>query len=138
MAEYICVDVSLAIKWVLPEEGSERAEILLGKWLSAGRLLIAPHLFIYEVISILRKKVLRKEINEAEGLKALHLLGKLDIQLETPSGLPDLAFKLSNELNRPEAYDSSYLALARLMGCEFWTADKKLSVSVQYPWVKHL
>ena len=40
--------------------------------------------------------------------------------------------------NRPEAYDTQYLAVAEREGCEFWTTDSRLYNSVHHtlPWVQ--
>ncbi|NPA27193.1 MAG: type II toxin-antitoxin system VapC family toxin, partial [Chloroflexi bacterium] len=47
------------------------------------------------------------------------------------------ALALAHELNLPAAYDAHYLALARRMNAEFWTADQRLAKAVarRFPWV---
>ena len=47
-------------------------------------------------------------------------------------------WELAHEFNRPRAYDTAYLALAQLLGCELWTADERLYNAVQgkLAWVK--
>jgi predicted nucleic acid-binding protein len=138
--EYICVDASLAIKWVLPEADSDQAESLLRKWKSQGMALLAPHLFIYEICSILAKRMHRKELSLPESLKAIQALDKLEIQMESPAGLQEEALRLARELNQPAAYDAAYLALAIIKRCEFFTADKKLInlLDNRYSWVKQI
>ncbi len=39
-----------------------------------------------------------------------------------------------------DSYDAHYLALAEHLGCEFWTADKRLhnAVHEKLPWVRGL
>nr|MBC8254153.1 PIN domain nuclease [Ardenticatenia bacterium] len=41
---------------------------------------------------------------------------------------------------QPQVYDSTYLALADLLGCAFWTADERLHrvVQAELPWVRLL
>jgi hypothetical protein len=34
------------------------------------------------------------------------------------------------------AYDSFYLGLAERLGCELWTADRRLRNAVDLPWVR--
>ena len=47
---------------------------------------------------------------------------------------------LAARFNRPAAYDAHYLALAEMMNCEFWTADRRLFnvVKDELPWVRWL
>ena len=51
----------------------------------------------------------------------------------------ELVFKAFHLL-RPQAYDSHYLALAAILGLEFWTGDERLYNTVKHrlPWVKWL
>jgi predicted nucleic acid-binding protein len=58
-------------------------------------------------------------------------------------GFPDLhlhAYELATEYNRPTAYDAHYLAVAKWLGCDFWTADERLYNAVRSlaPWVRWL
>jgi predicted nucleic acid-binding protein len=47
---------------------------------------------------------------------------------------------LAKKFDRPAAYDSHYLALAEMLGCELWTGDRRLynAVKDELPWVKWL
>jgi predicted nucleic acid-binding protein len=47
---------------------------------------------------------------------------------------------LATRFNRPAAYDAHHLALAEMMNCEFWTADRRLFnvVKDKLPWVHWL
>jgi predicted nucleic acid-binding protein len=48
------------------------------------------------------------------------------------------ALEFATRFNRPKAYDAQYLALADLLGCELWTADRRLvnAVGGKLPWVR--
>ena len=50
----ICVDASLAIKWILEEEHTAQAEALYRATLLAGERIIAPPLLPIEATNILR------------------------------------------------------------------------------------
>lgn len=39
----------------------------------------------------------------------------------------DRALSLATRFTLPATYDAHYLALAEELGCEFWTADKRLA-----------
>ena len=122
----ICIDASLALKWVLPEIYTDRAQELLRDWIRKGYTLIAPTLFIFEVTSALRNKIYRQIITQKEGFSALNQILHGGIELLTSSNLVVSAWSISEDLELPTAYDAFYLAIANQEDCEFWTADKNL------------
>lgn len=138
MNSQVCVDASLVIKLGLPEEGSDRIEALWREWRHQGREIVAPSLLYYEITSILRHAVHRGRIAQEEGLHILGQLLKLPIRLLAPQNLHVKAWEMARRLGQPAAYDAHYLALAQTLGCEFWTADKRLfqAAGSRIPWVK--
>lgn len=59
----VCVDASVVLQIVTPEEQSAHAEALWAGWISQGRQPVAPPTFHLEVCSVLRQKVqLRGEL----------------------------------------------------------------------------
>ncbi|MBM3234681.1 type II toxin-antitoxin system VapC family toxin [Candidatus Poribacteria bacterium] len=137
----VCVDASLAVKWVVKESYDEEAAALLEKWRIDKVELIAPAFFEVEVDSIIRKKVVsRKTLTASEGDIAFELLQHLSIKILNLPNQRQRAWELAKELDLPTIYDATYLALSFLRGCEFWTADEKLynSVKNKLPFVKWL
>lgn len=122
----VCVDASLALKWVLPETYTDKAQELLRDWITKGFTLISPTLFIFEVVSALRNKVHRQIITQEEGFSALNQIGHGRIELIFSLNLAERSWRISEDLGLPTAYDAFYLALAEEEGCEFWTADENL------------
>ena len=123
----VCVDASVAIKVVVPEAGSDKADALFDQWASEETQLIAPVFFEVETDSILRQKVsLRKELTIAEAQRAFASLQGLPIKTTHSSEQRERAWEIAREFQFPTVYDATYLALAELRGCEFWTADEKL------------
>ena len=114
------VDASIAIKWVIQEEGTPAALRLR----QAGRL-IAPDLLVAECANILWKKVQRGELSKDEALLAARLLEGADIELLPTRSLLGAAARMAIELDHP-AYDCLYLALAAAQDCRFVTADARL------------
>lgn len=137
----VCVDASLAVKWVVKESYEEKAAMLLEKWQMAGAELIAPAFFEVEVDSVIRKKVaVRETLTESEGDAAFELLRRLPIKILNLPNQRQRAWALAKELNQSTIYDATYLALAELRDCEFWTADERLynSMKDKLPFVKWL
>jgi len=126
-ATEVCVDASLAVKVVVAESDSDKADALFDQWANEGKQLIAPTFFEVETDSILRQKVaLRKELTPDQGRAAFTQLQALPIQQLSVSGQRRRAWEIATEFGFATVYDATYLALAELRGCEFWTADERL------------
>jgi predicted nucleic acid-binding protein len=124
MTDYV-VDASVAVKWLVAEDGSVRALDFLQH---AGRL-IAPELVVVEVATALSR---RERVGEIPP-------GQAQIDLETlPSyfdallpAWPDArkALEISLVLKHPFS-DCLYLALAMRLGHRFITADNVFAAKV--------
>jgi predicted nucleic acid-binding protein len=128
----VCVDASLAIKVVVPEAGSDKADALFNQWADEETRLIAPAFFEVETDSILRQKVsLRRELTMEQAQRAFASLQGLPIKTTHFSQQRERAWEIAREFQFPTVYDATYLALAELRQCEFWTADEKLFKQVK-------
>jgi predicted nucleic acid-binding protein len=116
----LVIDASIAVKWIVEEEGTPQALILREK----GKL-IAPELLVAECAIILWKKVQRNEVSQEEALFGAKLLQGADIELLPMRSLFEIATRTAIELDHP-AYDCIYLALAIENECPFVTADERL------------
>jgi predicted nucleic acid-binding protein len=119
----IVVDASVAVKWLIPEAGSEQAIELL-----KGDVLAAPDLIRIEVASAVtrRARVGEMEAAEAESLceSWLTWLGRGALTLfPTDPDLPD-AVRFALAIRHPLA-DCLYLALAARWQTELLTADRR-------------
>lgn len=75
------MDASLAVKVVVTESASGKADALFEEWANEGTQLIAPAFFEVETDSILRQKVaLRKELTPEQAEAAFAKLQALPIQ----------------------------------------------------------
>src|SRR5260370_16270016 len=72
----LVVDASIAVKWVVEEDGTPQALVLRRQ-----AKLIAPDLLIAECANILWKKVQRNELSKQEALLAARLLQGAEIEL---------------------------------------------------------
>jgi predicted nucleic acid-binding protein len=136
----ICVDASLALKLVLPKSDSDLAQAQWQHWVGAAVEIIAPDLFTYETISVLRNRVYRKEITQSEAGEALRILASLDITYYQPAAIQQSTWELARRFNRPTAYDAFYLALAQDENSPLWTGDNRLynAVKDHIKWVHTL
>jgi len=116
----LVVDSSVAVKWYLPEPGSDRAAELL----KSGLRLLAPDLLIPEVGNVLWKR--RRELPAPEIEAIVGALTSAPPALLYPSSVllqGALAIALARDRS---VYDSLYLALAVSEGCPLITADERL------------
>jgi predicted nucleic acid-binding protein len=137
----VCVDASLALKVVVAEADSDKAYVLFDRWADNGNQLIAPAFFEVETDSILRQKVvLRRELTPDQANAAFAKLQTLPIRQISLSGQRQRAWEIATQYGFATVYDASYLALAQLRDCEFWTADERLfnRVKDNLPFVKWL
>ena len=120
------VDASVVGKWLMEEEGSDRAAQVM-------RLpLVAPESLVPECLSALRKRVQRGLMIEQRAVVAAHHLAHAGIAFEPVQPLaPDilvLALRLSLS-----TYDCAYLALARKLDGVVITADQRLVARCRKP-----
>ena len=130
----ICVDASLAAKWIFPEEPfSTQAEALYQDTISAAKRVVAPPLLPIEVTNIVRQRMRRGKAPEKpllslpQAQEALDLFQAFSVELIMLSELHQQALELVATHDLPAVYDAHYVALAQLLGCPFWTADQKLT-----------
>ena len=136
MPGQVCVDASLALMLLLPHERTPKGEALWRSWRESHTLVVTAPLFFAETTSVLREAVHFGRITPEEGEIAFDDVYKLSVEgLDLPQ-LQRRAWELAKEYNRPRAYDAQYLAVASILGCELWTADRRLVNAVSTPWVR--
>jgi predicted nucleic acid-binding protein len=137
----VCVDASLAVKVVVTEPDSDKADALFDEWANAGQQLVAPAFFEVETDSILRQKVvLRRELTSEQAEAAFAKLQALPMQQISVSEQRQRAWRIATEFGFATVHDATYLALSELRGCEFWTANERLynQVKNKFAFVKQL
>ena len=113
------VDASVAVKWVVGEDGSDSAAALL------DHPLAAPDLLCPECANILWKKVGRGQLTAEEADAAAAALEAAEVELHSTCAYLALATRMAVTLNHP-AYDCFYLALAEALDRPLVTADRRL------------
>jgi len=137
----LCVDASVAVKWVFRGEPYRaKAASLLRDCLVNNVALVAPPFFESEVDSAVRKRVHKGQLTAAEAQRAFAGLDKVKVGTASHPKLRQRAREIAGQFNQRSVYDSAYAALAELRGCEFWTADKAFydAVKGKLKFVKYL
>ena len=112
MSEYVVVDASVAFKWLVEEEHSDRATTLTQFWDYEGMRLAEPQLMSFEVSNALHRRVARGDfaVDVAAGL--MEDLTSLGIAFHNGPDLHRRALELASLLQQGAVYDAHYLALA--------------------------
>ena len=127
----LVVDASVAVKWVLPEAGSDQAAALR----TEEPDVIAPSLVVAEIGNALWKSALRKDIGRSQALDGLRIATAHFSRL---IGIEDLAadamaFAVDG---RHPIYDCFYLALARRENAALITADEDMIAAARKAKIK--
>lgn len=117
----LVVDASVAAKWVLEEDGSDRAAALR----ATGDDLIAPSLIVAEIGNAIWKRAVWKELSTRDAVQAMQSATDMFTRLIAPTELAPRATEIAIELRHP-LYDCFYLALAEREPCALITVDRRL------------
>jgi predicted nucleic acid-binding protein len=113
------VDASAAAEYLLRTPlGLKVANII------EGGFLLAPELLDVEVLSVLRRAVLRRQLNEQRALRAVEDLMDWPIDRIPHRSLVWAAWQHRNNVS---AYDAFYVAAASLSDASLITADGPLA-----------
>ena len=115
------IDASVAVKWFVPEEFSERADALA----ESGWTLMAPRLVLMEVANTFWKKTRRQLMTVEDAQEHLAALPRFFDSLFEHHDLIAPALSLACTLDHP-VYDFIYLSGARRRDALMVTADRKL------------
>ncbi|SMB98215.1 Predicted nucleic acid-binding protein, contains PIN domain [Thermanaeromonas toyohensis ToBE] len=147
MSKYMCLDTSVVIKFLIEEQGSDKATLLIDRIIREDALVVLPAFAWAEVGSVLRKKYRRDELSleEADGLW-MEFRQFPGVEYVNDEEIGERAWKLSCELDLPTLYDAAFLAVAEVVAektgeeCEYWTADEKLvsAIAGKKKYVKYL
>lgn len=120
MTELI-VDASVALKWLVPESDSAKAEAIVAN----DETLHAPHFLMLETVNACWKNWRKQLIDKQVALEASSKLKGLIDAWHHDENLIDNAARLAVELQHP-IFDCIYLALARQLDLPIVTADRRL------------
>jgi len=133
----IVLDASVILKWVV-EEGLQgnTARLYRDRHLAGINQIVVPELFYYEIASALGAKTSLTPEEAIEGFNTI-----IETELESHSlQVEDFieAIQIARQF-KISLYDSSYIALAKALACDFITADAALVKRVHsLPYVKRL
>ena len=113
------IDASIAVEYLLRTSLGEAASAHID-----GATLASPELLDAEVLAVLRRAVLQKQLTAQRAKQALGDLAAWDIERVSHRRLFDRAWKVRDNVS---AYDAFYVATAALYGAPLLTAEGPLS-----------
>lgn len=126
MPRVLCLDSSVLIPYLTPEDHSDKAEVLVLDAISASLRMVAPCFAWAEVGSVLRKKVRRGLLTLDESLACFEDFQQLPLEFIDHADLRAKAWAIASQHDLSTLYDAAFLACAEYCGAEFWTADQVL------------
>lgn len=138
----VVVDASVAVKWVIAEDLSDRAVALYEAGLASRLPSVVPPHFASEVVNAIyrrsRRKVQENQIPENRAKQVAEAFLKLRFRAVAPRGLYSEAFSFAVAHRQSSIYDALYVVLAGMLGVDFWTADLTLLrvVGPTAPWMR--
>ena len=131
MSGFVVVDASVAVKWLVREEHTDKALGILRTWHDEEVTPAAPYLLPFEVANALHRKVCRGELSLGDTARMIPRLLGSQLELHQTAELHVRALELASGLQQGAVYDVHYLALAEEFGCELWTADQRFHLAAE-------
>jgi predicted nucleic acid-binding protein len=119
----VCLDASVLVAAVLPEELTSAAQHLLERCEEHDERLVGPTLTLYEVASALRRKAFDGETSEDEAFDALNLILGLRVHYYRHADVHREAYRYASSFGQRHTYDEHYLAVAVATGSDLWSGD---------------
>ena len=119
----LVIDASVAVKWLLSESETDKAEAVLTACQQRGIIPLAPEILTAEVSSALWKRVMRGFLDADRALSLFSHFERIRPTLAPIGNLAGLALRLALR-HRQSIYDCLYIALALETPCDLVTADE--------------
>ncbi len=139
-ANVVVVDASIAVKWVLTENGTVDARSLLAHWVATRLQPIAPSWFACEVANVVYRRAHAGEITLDGAKILLNTVLAIVALRDAPGSDAVRAIEMADRARQQTPYDACYLALAEREQCDYWTDDARFVKAAipHFPQVKHL
>jgi predicted nucleic acid-binding protein len=140
MSNWVCLDASLVIRFILSTSRDSPLLALWEAWHQPGHVLVAPTLLYYEVSNALHRYVFHGDLSPEQAIQAMGVALEINFSLYGDADLHYRAMDMALRFQLPAAYDAHYLALAERLGAELWTVDRRLhrAVADTLTWVNIL
>ncbi len=118
---HFCLDTSVLIKYLCPDEQEESATELVSQALNSR--IVLPGFAWGEVASVLRKKVRSGLLSSDEASQLYRAFADLPIDYIDGEDIRASAWAIAEQYGLLTLYDSVFLAVAERELAQYWTAD---------------
>ncbi len=122
----LVIDASVAVKWLVVEDGSDVARDLLDD----GDDLHAPRLLVSEVANAVWRKVRLGQVDRRSAGQLIATMSDTPVRWHADETVGADAIRLAIAHDRP-VYDFMYIALAQRLGTRVVTADRRLANALE-------
>ena len=126
MNRVICLDSSVLVSYLVPDEHEPLADSLVLEAVSGTARLVAPAFAWAEVGSVLRKKVRMGLLTAEQAQGCYEDFCHLPIDYIDRELVRVRAWELAEQYQLPTLYDAAFLAVAESESASFWTIDRVL------------
>jgi len=133
--EKLVLDASVALKWFFEEKGTKIADKLLDALREEKIEIFVPQIFFFEIVNAVKTK---SESTSKDVLRAINKLFSLDFTTEKANLILLKKANFYAQKYDLSIYDASYIALAKINGLPFITADKKMAKKIGLKFIKTL
>lgn len=121
------IDASLVVALVTQDSRAPAVQALLDTWTAAAEELHAPELLPYEVANGLTRASSAGNLPPRLVPTAWRWAMRIPLVYHPLRAGGESTCAIARRLDRQNAYDAAYLALALELRAEVWTLDKKLA-----------
>ncbi len=119
-----CLDTSVWIKYLCPDEQEDLATELVSNALSTK--LVLPSFAWAEIASVLRQKVRSKLLRADEAETLYQAFCQFSLDYVDGDKIRSRAWEIAEQYQLLTLYDSVFLAVAEQESAQYWTADNVL------------
>ena len=112
----VVVDASLAVKWLVREDDTDKALAMLRAWYDDEVTPAAPHLLPFEVANALHRKVLRGQLSVGDSARMILQLRGSRLELHQTADLHSRALELASELQQVPQLPPQHYAVLQSLG----------------------
>jgi predicted nucleic acid-binding protein len=126
----IVADANLLVVLVSGDPRGNRVLQYFTEWLDNNIEIHAPTLAQYEIANALTRLIVGGAFQQDKVEEAWNNISILPIQYHHLTNTARVV-EIALALNRKNAYDAAYIALAEMLGAELWTLDSPLYLNAK-------